>query len=274
MNVVVTHDFARFDETVFPFLAQDPVRNTVLLTVVDMLRVGGSADNAPPWFAWVHDSDERVVGAVLRTPPYPVALSGMTEEAARTLGAALAGHELPGAFGDIATVTAFASAAGRRHRVRINEVQHVLTTLTPPPPTPGAARPYRDSDADAYVEWDRKFADEAGVRRSADPIGSLATRRRSGGGLWLWQVDGETVSICGRSGPVCGVPRIGPVWTPPEHRGRGYAAAVTAFVCADALAAGARACTLFADAANPTSNGVYQRIGFRPVAETVEAEFT
>ena len=272
MDVQVTNDFARFDEGVFSFLARDPVRNTVLLTIVDMLRVGGSYDDAEPWFAWARSSD-GVVGAALRTPPYHVALSGMTDEAARTLGSGLANLDLPGAFGDIATVTAFAAAAGRRHSVHMHEVQHVLTELIPPPPPAGTARPYRDSDADAYVEWDRTFADEAGVRRSADPIGSLDSRLRSGGGLWLWEVDGETVSICGRSGPICGVPRIGPVWTPPAHRGHGYAAAITAHVCAGALAAGARACTLFTDAANRTANGVYERLGFRPVAQTVEAVF-
>ena len=79
--------------------------------------------------------------------------------------------------------------------------------------------------------------------------------------------------MCGRTPTVCGVPRIGPVWTPPDHRRHGYAAAVTGYVCEHALRAGATACTLFADATNPTSNGVYERIGFRPVAETVEADF-
>jgi predicted GNAT family acetyltransferase len=101
----------------------------------------------------------------------------------------------------------------------------------------------------------------------------LHGRIRAGGGLWIWDVDGEPVSMCGRTAPVCGVPRIGPVWTPREHRRRGFAAAISAFVCAEALSGGARACTLFADAANATSNGVYERIGFRRVAESVEADF-
>jgi predicted GNAT family acetyltransferase len=79
--------------------------------------------------------------------------------------------------------------------------------------------------------------------------------------------------MAGRSGPVHGVPRIGPVWTPPEQRRRGYAAALTAQICAEALAIPSHACTLYADAANATANGVYTRIGFRPVAEIVETVF-
>jgi predicted GNAT family acetyltransferase len=61
------------------------------------------------------------------------------------------------------------------------------------------------------------------------------------------------------------VTRIGPVWTPPERRRRGYAAAATAELAGRLRARGE--VVLFADRANPTSTGVYRRIGFRPVAE-------
>ncbi|HEX4654534.1 MAG TPA: GNAT family N-acetyltransferase [Mycobacteriales bacterium] len=273
MDVHVTNDSAQFDAAAASFLEADPVRNTVLLTILDTLRAGGGYDDDDPWFAWAHVEDV-VVGAALRTPPYKVALSGMSADAADALGHRLASYDLPGAFGDLATVATFAAGANRQHAVNMHEIQHMLTEVKPPPSVPGAARPYAGTDADVYVRWDADFAAEAGVTRSANPLGSLHTRVSSGGGLWLWDVDDLPVAMCGRSAPVCGVPRIGPVWTPPEHRRRGYAAALTAFVCSEALAEGARACTLFADAANPTSNGVYLRIGFVPAGETVEAIFT
>ena len=271
MDVHVTDQLGTFDLAVTPFLEQDPVRNTVLLTALNALRAGGHPDE-PPWFAWA--TDEGVpVGAALRTPPYKVALSGMSAEAVRALGHQLASSNLPGAFGDLLTVAAFAEAAGRAHRVVSHEIQYVQSAVVAPPPTRGQPRAYTDADADLYVRWDVAFAAEAGVMRSADPVAALETRMRAGGGLWLWEVDGTPVAMCGRTPSVAGVPRIGPVWTPPEHRRHGYAAAITAHVCQLAFADGARACTLFADAANPTSNGIYERIGFRPVAETVEAEF-
>ena len=272
MDVHTTEELTEFDAAVASFLELDPVRNTVLLTVIDSLRAGGRVGGAAPWFAWV-TVDGTTVGAALRTPPYKVALSGMTGDVAQALGRRLASYELPGGFGDLATVAAFADAAGRRHTVRIREIQYVQADVIPPPPVAGRARAYADGDADLYVGWEANFAAEAGVMRSADPLGSLQSRIRTGGGLWLWEVDGQAVSMCGRSGAVAGVPRIGPVWTPPEHRRRGYAAAVTAFVCRQAFDAGAKACTLFADATNPTSNGIYERIGFLSVAETVEADF-
>lgn len=157
------------------------VHTTVLLTVLDMLRAGGSYDDAPPWFAWA-SIDDRPVGAALRTPPYKVALSGMTADVARALGRELASHELPGGFGDLPTVAAFADAAGRRHAMRIHEIQYVQEAVVPPPPVPGTARHYVDTDADLYVRWEADFAAEAGVRRSADPLGSLRSRITHGRG--------------------------------------------------------------------------------------------
>jgi predicted GNAT family acetyltransferase len=81
------------------------------------------------------------------------------------------------------------------------------------------------------------------------------------------------VSMLGLSPQIAGTVRIGPVYTPPEHRRRGYASAAVAAVCADALARGARQCLLFTDLANPTSNKIYAAVGFRRVADWEELEF-
>jgi predicted GNAT family acetyltransferase len=83
----------------------------------------------------------------------------------------------------------------------------------------------------------------------------------------LWLDDGEPVSLVAVSAPVAGTVRIGPVYTPPEHRGRGYAGALTAAVCRTALDAGVEAVLLFADVANATSTGLYRRLGFAPLQE-------
>lgn len=83
--------------------------------------------------------------------------------------------------------------------------------------------------------------------------------------LLFWEVAGGPVSMVGHSPTVAGVTRIGPVWTPPEHRRHGYAAAATAGVAARLRGRGE--VVLFADRANPTSTGIYERVGFRPVGD-------
>ena len=61
--------------------------------------------------------------------------------------------------------------------------------------------------------------------------------------------------------------RIGPVYTPPEHRGRGYASNLVAAATQQQLDAGRSFVFLFTDLANSTSNHVYEAIGFEPVSD-------
>jgi predicted GNAT family acetyltransferase len=122
--------------------------------------------------------------------------------------------------------------------------------------------------------WLVAFAMEAGVTVESQPRAAIERRLASGGGITLWWVDSTPVAMAGRGPAVGGVPRIGPVWTAPQHRRRGYAAAVTAVVCNEAFDLGASACTLYADAANPTSNSVYRRLGFHEIGLVIDAKLT
>ncbi len=115
-----------------------------------------------------------------------------------------------------------------------------------------AGRPPREGEGE---HLDREWA--------ADRVGR--------GLVWLWEVDGEVVHLTAHSAPSFGVSRIGPVYTPTEHRGHGYAAALVAEVTDRILAVGDRAC-LFTDVDNPVSNGVYARIGYEPQTEMVRME--
>ena len=102
-------------------------------------------------------------------------------------------------------------------------------------------------------------------------------RRIDHGHAWLWVVDPDGAAVptscTGTAVPVRGVQRIGPVYTPPAFRGRGYATAAVAEVSRHVRAHGARDVCLFTDQANPTSNKIYQAIGYVPVGDTVNISF-
>lgn len=116
------------------------------------------------------------------------------------------------------------------------------------------------------MAWHRAFAEDTG--QSADRAERLVDDRTAAGCLTLWEGgEGEVVSMAAVSPRVAGTVRVTVVHTPPEHRGHGFAAGVTAEAGRQARDAGAREVLLFTDLANPTSNGVYQRIGYRPVAD-------
>jgi predicted GNAT family acetyltransferase len=93
------------------------------------------------------------------------------------------------------------------------------------------------------------------------------------GGLTLWETADGPVSLAGATRAVAGQARIGPVYTPPGRRGRGFGGAVTATVSQAAKDAGVAEVLLYTDLANPTSNALYQRLGYRPVSDSVELHF-
>lgn len=135
----------------------------------------------------------------------------------------------------------------------------------------GAARVATAADRDLLESWCAAFAREVGQPPwRADDV----TDRLSYGGLSLWEDGGIPVAMAGVQRQVAGTIRVGPVYTPPQRRGRGYAAAVTAAVSQAALGAGAQHVVLFTDLGNPVSNSVYQRIGYRPVEDRAVFAFS
>ena len=124
-------------------------------------------------------------------------------------------------------------------------------------------------DIPIVLEWLTAFAHEA-LGEAAHVTEAEETYRRreeDPEGAWLlWDDDGP-VSLAGYGNPTPTGTRVGPVYTPPEHRGRGYATSLVADLTAERLAAGLAFCFLFTDLANPTSNAIYARIGYEPVAD-------
>jgi predicted GNAT family acetyltransferase len=99
------------------------------------------------------------------------------------------------------------------------------------------------------------------------------TANRVGDRFVLWTVDGTPVSMAMLRAPAAGVSRIGTVFTPAGERGHGYGSAVTAAASELAHRSGTADVVLFADLANPTSNKIYQRIGFEPVVDSIRIDF-
>ena len=124
------------------------------------------------------------------------------------------------------------------------------------------------------TDWFTAFARETHNPADRADQAAAITDRLSYQGLTLWEANGEPVSLAGVSRQVAGMVRVAPVYTPPDRRGHGYASAVTAAVNQRALAAGAEEVVLYTDLANPVSNSIYQRIGYRPVEDRVVLSFS
>jgi GNAT superfamily N-acetyltransferase len=276
MAWVLTDELDRLLCAAGKFLRQRAASNTIVLTVAETVRARGDAayGDQAPLFGWWQEADGSVGGAFLHTPPHPAVLTSMRAGAAAALAGSLAGRgRFPGGVsGGVETAHAFAAAwqdgTGQVASVHRRERLYRLGELSVPDPAPpGFARQARPADRGLLIAWVEAFGQEAG--EGAGAADKAVDDRLSYGGLTLWEADGRPVSLAGLTRPAAGQVRVGPVYTPPELRRRGFAAAVTSAVSQAALDAGAAEVLLFTDLANPTSNGIYQRLGYRPVEDRV-----
>jgi RimJ/RimL family protein N-acetyltransferase len=280
MAWTLTDDADRYAAAAGEFLERQPAANTILLTVAATLRARGadSFGGQPPLFGWWQDPDGKISGAFLQTPPYPVLVTTVEADAAAALASVLTGkrHRVPGVNADEETARQFAAAwhvlTGESARVHQRTRLYRLEELSPPDPAPpGAARVAGPADRGLLADWFTAFNSEAGS--TIADVGKAVDDRLSYNGLTLWEVDAQPVSLAGLTRMVAGQVRVGPVYTPPQARQRGFAGAATAVVSKAALDAGAAEVLLFTDLANPTSNALYQRLGYRPVSDRVAILF-
>ncbi|MEU6155842.1 GNAT family N-acetyltransferase [Actinosynnema sp. NPDC047251] len=280
MADVVRHDdLADFWAATEGFFGGDPVFHTVPIAAVHRRLAHPDPSDRPPLLLTVAEQGE-VVAAAVRTPPWPLTLSGVPARWADVVAEELAGTELDGVNGPRPEAEAFVRAWTARTGCDAREVMALrlfrLEGLAEPTGVPGTSRAATEADAELLVRWYLEFVDES---TPYDPDEEHAwTYVRGtlsfGAGHHLWLHDGEPVSWACAGRPASGMSRIGPVFTPEQHRRNGYAEAVTSACARWALGAGAEHVVLYTDLANPTSNSIYQRLGFRPVCDAAEFAFT
>jgi predicted GNAT family acetyltransferase len=170
---------------------------------------------------------------------------------------------------------AWRQAHGGQARVHVNQRLYRLGELSWPDPAPdGAARIAAEPDLPLLAGWFRAFAFEVHDMAQGRDQTADVRDRVSFGGVTVWQARGRPVAIASVTRLVAGMARVGPVYTPPEFRGRGYGSAVTAAASQRLLDAGADDVLLYTDLANPVSNSIYQRLGYRAVEDRIVLEFT
>jgi RimJ/RimL family protein N-acetyltransferase len=302
MSWFMTADTGRFLAATGEFLRAEPARNSVMLTVTENLRVTTAARSpaepaaaaeaagpdaaapdaaAPgePLFGWWQASPDPVGAAFMHTPDFPVMLSHMTGQAAAELARdlAAAGRRVRGVNASQDAADAFAAAWRDRtgdavavhRRMRLFRLGGLIW---PAPGPEGTARAAAGTDRDLLAGWFDAFTREVGDPPRQDHRAAV-DERLGYGGITVWEAGGVPVSIAGRTRAVAGMVRVGPVYTPPALRGRGYAGAATAAVSHAALDAGVAEVVLYTDLANPASNALYQRLGYRPVEDRVVLAF-
>jgi len=273
-----------FLESAEPFLLAKEAEYNLLLGVTTSLSEQEETGRVPVMNCPISpaallmtvESGGETVACAVRTPPYRLIITHGSDKALSALADHLAefDSELPGVIGPAASGSVFArrwsevtgaeTATGRSMRIlRLDRVDW------PAEPPPGAFRAAEPGDTAELERWIYSFGDEIGEEQDGR---TLARSRIAEGSLFIWEQEGlRSMAAAARRTP--NGRSVNLVYTPKAYRGRGYASACVAALSDRILKCGFTHCSLYTDASNPTSNHIYEQIGYRQIGESREVAF-
>ncbi|GHO88356.1 GNAT family N-acetyltransferase [Dictyobacter formicarum] len=264
-------------------LLQNEAANNLMLGISMRLQAQPDYYGSIPFLATVTDEHGLLVAACM-TPPNRLILYSQRPEkhqaALDTLVEYLQNHQVvfPGCIGPVKVAEDFArswqTATGQSYRIAVRERVFELTEVLQPPITTGRLRQATQGDRELLLKWMLAFAKEAHLDQPADDITRSLPIRLANGDFFFWETPASRiVSMAAKGRAMRTVINIGPVYTPPEARGKGYASSCVSALSQRLLDNGWRACSLFTDLSNPTSNSIYQKIGYRPLEDVYDIAF-
>jgi predicted GNAT family acetyltransferase len=275
MKVVVHTDAQSLWNSVEALLCRDPANNTHQLGAL-MRLIDRGAHHGQQYFAiQATDAASDIVGSAVIVDTRTVFLSVMPGAAAQSFGQYCNEHGVMpgGVMGRVEVVDAFEAAYGRPSTVLVQLMLYKLMGTPQFGRATGRARVATHADATQLVEWHHAFEAETNSISPPTPMSERIRQRIDAAQLVLWVDDDEVVAFAGANPLPAGSARIGPVYTLPAKRSRGYAQAVTAaageHIQRIASDSAARTLFLFTDAALPASNKAYQRIGYVHIADHI-----
>ncbi|RYZ60967.1 MAG: GNAT family N-acetyltransferase [Proteobacteria bacterium] len=279
MKITRFIDPFEYKARVLPFLMQNEAQNCLGIGIIDILIV--TPDVYPDAYLWEISQGQEILGAAWMTPPHPIGLTEMSAEAVGLLVDELLKipNQLKGVVGPKAQADLFLELWARKCSEKVKIIStmqqriYQLTEVSMPFSVPGHARVVEQVDFELLAEWSECFIDDCGLPRDSRSGEDYARRAIASKSRSLWIVEDKPVAMAGVSGPTPSGIRVSWVYTPNLYRGKGYASAVVAAISQQMLDEGRRFCFLYTDLANPTSNSIYQKIGYRAVSDSVHHVF-
>lgn len=279
MSDLIMHRFTgaeAFADAAFAYLERDEAAHNIFFGVTGDIVEYPRRYPGDNYFATVEEGAE-IQMALMQTPPHNLILSrSVSDEAIRraALEVADSGRELPGILSSPTEaevfIEAYRQACGVNMGVASRQRIYQARRVEPPNGVAGAFRRAEHGDLDVLVDWVVSFEREAMGNDGGELRGQIANKvgdmvRAEAVGVWM--VDGAAVSMAAAIGPTPNGIRVAYVYTPPARRRNGYASACVAELSLAEFEEGRDFCFLFTDLDNPTSNHIYQAIGYEPVCD-------
>jgi uncharacterized protein len=232
-------------------------------------------------FRAVEENGKWVLTAVM-TPPHRLIVSAgrmaASDEGVKQFAEVLfrEGLKLPGVLGPVNLAGKFAAdwekVSGTQPRMAEQLILYELKQMAIPAPDRGRLRAAAEEDLELVAGWWYAARMEMFGKADAEEDRQTAKDKIGDGDVFLWE-DGRPVSMACKTRPTRHGISVGMVYTPPEARCRGYATACVGVLSRTLLQTGLDFCSLYADALNPVSNSIYQKIGYRPIGNIMEYAF-
>jgi predicted GNAT family acetyltransferase len=277
MDLTTLTNAGDFLDLTRPALEADEAANNLMFGLALSARNYPARFQPRPYFA-VTSQNGRLCAAALMTPPHnlivfsadPAASLAAFNLIARDL--LQAGLPLPGVLGPNQAALAFAQSwqalTGTAFKLELHERVYELRRVIPPPQPPGEPRLATLVDLELVASWLHAFHIESVPfeMTTLDEDRQTARLKIEDGNFFLWD-DRQPVALAGKARPTPHGQCVGPVYTPPRFRRKGYATALTAALSQSILDSGKQFSVLFTDLSNPISNGIYMKIGYNPVCD-------
>jgi len=273
----VWHDHIdSFLESTLTYLEKDEAINNLMLGIA--LRIQKDPAYYPEFKLMTITNTTGLVLAAVITPPEKIILYSPRseyQEALNLLVQELTQHQIPipGVIGPKQLAERFAQLWSQHHSCQIALDMHLrayeLRKVNQSVIGPGYLRVATDADLNFLIDGMINFHFDAKLDAVPDreKYTERAKKALAAGSVYLWEHQGQVVSMAAASRPTLHGITIGMVYTPRELRGHGYATSCVAALSQQLLESGYQFCALFADLANPTSNSIYQKIGYQPVGD-------
>lgn len=261
-------------------LEKNEAANNLMLGICLRLRNFPEKIKTARYLATVTDEHGLVVAAVM-TPPHKLVVYGEKPEHGEALE--LFARDLltnrwvlPGVLGPSRVAEAFAvtwaKVSGTSFRQGMRQRIYELRKVIPPRSSRGALRLATEDDVELVAPWIFAFTEETLTGGDMAEARETAMSKISERDLYIWE-DGQPVAMAGKARPTTNGIAVNLVYTPPAMRRRGYASSCVAALSQLLLDAGWKFCWLFTDLSNPTSNHIYQQIGYTPDCDFNEYVF-
>lgn len=274
LEIKVWNDPVAFSERVMPELLKKEAENSLMIGVLENVKRGTYTT-----FHQLTVEDEGKLLAILQvTPPHPlnyvVVERSQAESIHATVIPALLQLTIP--FTEVVSEKSHAEAFATMWQKHTNEQAttfmaqglYRLDRVEDVDMAVGVMRRATREDQALLEKWYRGFEQDSGLDASSDErMVAVVTSMIDNNDAFLWEVDGNPVSCAKRSRPTANGVTVSFVYTEPKHRGHGYARSLVAEL-SRTLLGNKQFCTLYTDLTNPTSNKIYQEVGYRPIMES------